>query len=105
MDCTYKTKAYRMPLCIVSGVTLLNTTFWKGKVDEDKIDNNDVDKDKGSDKVGKTQQSQELEYQEKMKNDTVDNEKLEGGRGRGSEKERAMPAGWTQGLGAHAKLS
>ena len=30
MDCTYKTNAYRMPLCIINGVTALNTTFYIG---------------------------------------------------------------------------
>ena len=28
MDCTYKTNLYRMPLCIISGVTPLNTTYY-----------------------------------------------------------------------------
>ena len=28
MDCTYKTNAYGMPLCIINGVTALNTTFY-----------------------------------------------------------------------------
>lgn len=30
MDCTYKTNVYRMPLCILNGVTGLNTTFYVG---------------------------------------------------------------------------
>ena len=30
MDCTYKTNTYRMPLCIINGVTALNTTFYIG---------------------------------------------------------------------------
>lgn len=30
MDCTYKTNRYRMPLCIISGVTGLNTSFYIG---------------------------------------------------------------------------
>lgn len=28
MDCIYKTNVYRMPLCIITGVTLLNTTYY-----------------------------------------------------------------------------
>lgn len=28
IDCTYKTNAYRILLCIISGVTALNTTFY-----------------------------------------------------------------------------
>ena len=30
MDSTYKTNSYRMPLCIISGVTPLNTSFYVG---------------------------------------------------------------------------
>ena len=30
MDCTYKTNTYRMPLCIISGVTPMNTIFYTG---------------------------------------------------------------------------
>ena len=53
MDCTYKAKAYRKLLCIIGGVTPLNTTFWKGEVNEDKTDKKDEDRDKGADKIGK----------------------------------------------------
>lgn len=30
IDCTYKTNAYRMPLCIITGITPLNTTYYAG---------------------------------------------------------------------------
>ena len=30
LDCTYKTNHYRMPLCVISGVTGLNTSFYIG---------------------------------------------------------------------------
>ena len=30
LDCTYKTNHYRMPLCVISGVTSLNTSFYIG---------------------------------------------------------------------------
>lgn len=30
MDCTYKTNVYCMPLCIISSVTPINTTFYVG---------------------------------------------------------------------------
>ncbi len=30
IDCTYKTNVYRMPLCIITGVTPLNTTYYVG---------------------------------------------------------------------------
>ena len=30
MDCTYKTNVYRMPLCIITGVTPMNTTYYIG---------------------------------------------------------------------------
>ena len=32
IDCTYKTNCYQMPLCIISGVTGLNTSFYIGFV-------------------------------------------------------------------------
>ncbi len=32
IDCTYKTNQYKMPLCIISGVTGLNTSFYIGFV-------------------------------------------------------------------------
>ena len=30
LDCTYKTNRYRMPLCVLGGVTCLNTSFYSG---------------------------------------------------------------------------
>lgn len=30
MDCTYKTNKFKMPLCIITGITSLNTTFYVG---------------------------------------------------------------------------